>query len=94
MRTLIRFSRTVMLGFDARDMWMGLYVDPDKGKLYFCLLPCIVLVLGPYASLKVEANEDARDADEASMQAAFWRARAVDLGASESEYRAYNARQA
>lgn len=33
------------------------------------------------------AVEDARDAGEASMQAAFWRARAIELGASEDEYR-------
>jgi hypothetical protein len=33
------------------------------------------------------ALEDAKDADEASLQAAFWRARAVELGASEDEYR-------
>lgn len=32
------------------------------------------------------AIEDARDAGEASMQAAFWRARAIELGASEDEY--------
>lgn len=30
---------------------------------------------------------DARDAGEASMQAAFWRARAIELGASEDEWR-------
>jgi hypothetical protein len=37
-------------------------------------------------SLRV-AEEHARDADEASTQAAFWRARALELGASEDEYR-------
>jgi hypothetical protein len=34
-----------------------------------------------------ELREDYSDAGEASMQAAFWRARAVELGASETEYR-------
>lgn len=35
-------------------------------------------------------QEDAKDADEASMQAAFWRARAIALGASEDDYRQFD----
>jgi hypothetical protein len=34
--------------------------------------------------------EDARDADAASMQAAFWRARALELGANEDEWRRFH----
>lgn len=38
-------------------------------------------------SMWEEAMEDASDASEASWQAAFWRARAVSLGAKPTEYR-------
>jgi hypothetical protein len=32
-------------------------------------------------------RSDSNDADAASMQAAFWRAKAIDLGAEEDEFR-------
>jgi hypothetical protein len=38
-------------------------------------------------------REDAQDAGEASTQAAFWRARALDLGADPGEYRAAHPRK-
>lgn len=50
----------------------------------------IVALRERVAEAEAEADrlrEDARDAGEASMQAAFWRARAIELGASEDEYR-------
>jgi hypothetical protein len=35
--------------------------------------------------------ESARDADAASMQAAFWRARAIELGADPDEWKRHDA---
>jgi hypothetical protein len=42
--------------------------------------------------LREALREASNDADVASFQAAFWRARAIELGASEDEWRRAHAR--
>jgi len=31
--------------FAWRDLWIGVYYDRRMGKIYFCLIPTIVLVI-------------------------------------------------
>ncbi len=39
---MINHKKRISLNFVWFDMWIGFFVNTDKKKIYFCLLPCIV----------------------------------------------------
>jgi hypothetical protein len=41
---------TWALAFEPRDWWIGLYRDPDRARIFVCIVPCLPLVI---ARLKV-----------------------------------------
>ncbi len=43
----------VTLSVEERDLWVGLYVDPDKLRLHVCPLPMLHLCIQPSSQNKV-----------------------------------------
>lgn len=41
-----RYRVTTRIKFEPRDLWVGVFVDTDKQRLYICLLPCFPIVIG------------------------------------------------
>ena len=38
-------ERRVRVKFEPRDIWLGLFVDTAKRRLYVCLLPCLPVII-------------------------------------------------
>jgi hypothetical protein len=30
--------------FEPRDLWLGVFVDTDRRRLYVCLVPCLPII--------------------------------------------------
>lgn len=35
----------ITLAFKWYDLWVGLFVDAEKRRLYFCPLPCVLITV-------------------------------------------------
>lgn len=40
-----RGERRVRVMFEPRDLWLGVFVDTAKKRIYVCLLPCLPVVI-------------------------------------------------
>lgn len=40
-----RWKFGVAIGFNWRDLWVGVYVSKDRRVLYVCLVPCVVIAI-------------------------------------------------
>lgn len=36
----------IRIKFEPRDLWLGLFVDTERRRLYICLVPCFPVVIG------------------------------------------------
>lgn len=39
----------IAIGFNWRDLWVGVYVSKDRKTVFICPLPCVVIGIGPDA---------------------------------------------
>ncbi len=37
--------KTVKLSFAWYDLWIGLFIDTDKRKIYICLIPTLLITI-------------------------------------------------
>lgn len=43
---MVRIPRlSIRLKWEPRDLWVGLFVDTEKGRLYVCLVPCLPIIV-------------------------------------------------
>jgi len=38
-------SQSISLKFEPRDLWLGLFIDTAKRRLYLCVVPCLPVVV-------------------------------------------------
>lgn len=41
----MRLPLHVSVEFKPQDLWVGLYVDVERRRLYICVLPCLPIVI-------------------------------------------------
>jgi hypothetical protein len=35
---------TVRVKFEPRDLWLGVFIDTERRRLYICLVPCFPII--------------------------------------------------
>lgn len=36
----------IAIGFNWRDLWVGVYISKDRRTVFICLVPCFVIGIG------------------------------------------------
>ena len=48
--------KMISIGFNWRDLWVGVYVTKDRKTFFICPLPCIVIGIGPGAKTRLHGT--------------------------------------